>query len=216
MSRKDKTGTSGNRLFQPLAILVAIAIVAVTAVWLISVMGDRKEEVATATSSTKALIGGPFTLVDHTGKTITEKDFAGSYMLVYFGYTFCPDVCPTELQAMSTALDMIPSETLAKINPLFVTVDPERDTVDVMRQYVALFHENLTGLTGSVEQIDAVKKTFRVYAEKTESTAASDYLVDHTSIIYLMDSKGEYLSHFSYGTTPEEMAAKLVKLIPQD
>ena len=215
MAKRQSTDPSTGKFSLPIGLLAAVAIAALTAVWLITVMAENPSS-ETARESTRALIGGPFELVDHNGETVTEKDFAGKYMLIYFGYTFCPDVCPTELQAMSTALDQIPAERLAKIAPLFITVDPERDTVSVMKQYVTLFHENLVGLTGSAAQIDAVKKTYRVYAEKTDSSAATDYLVDHTSIIYLMDARGDYLSHFSYGTTPEEMAEKLNRLIPAD
>ncbi|MFC7048123.1 SCO family protein [Emcibacter nanhaiensis] len=216
MAKRHPNDPSTGKFPLPLGLLIAVAIAVLTAVWLISVIGSSPSSEGTARENAKALIGGPFELVSQDGETVTEKDFAGKYMLIYFGYTFCPDVCPTELQAMSTALDQIPAKRLAKIAPLFITVDPERDTVAVMKQYVALFHDKLIGLTGTVEQINTIKKTYRVYAEKTESTAATDYLVDHTSIIYLMDPRGDYLSHFSYGTTPEEMAEKLNRLIPVD
>ncbi|WP_321395442.1 SCO family protein [Emcibacter sp.] len=213
MVKRQTPGSPERKFSLPLGLIAAIVLATVTAIWLISVMAGRPPA-NTAQENARALIGGPFTLIAEDNRTVTEKDFAGKYMLIYFGYTFCPDVCPTELQTMSTALDMIPQDKLDKIAPLFVTVDPERDTAPVMKQYVALFHDRLIGLTGTIEQINDMKKTYRVFAEKTEDTGASDYLVDHTSIIYLMDGNGEYLSHFSYGTTPEEMAEKLTRLIP--
>jgi protein SCO1/2 len=155
-------------------------------------------------------IGGPFTLTDHTGKRVTEKDFRGRYMLVYFGYTFCPDVCPLGLQTIAQALDELPPELQDRVVPLFVTVDPARDTVEVVRDYVGLFHPKLVGLTGSEAEIADMLKTYRVYARKADATAGdAGYLVDHSTFTYLMDTEGQYLTHFGHGTTPEEMAQRL-------
>jgi len=163
----------------------------------------------TAQENNRALIGGPFTLVDHTGKTVQETDYAGKYMLVYFGYTFCPDVCPTDLQAIADSLDMLPEEVTKKITPLFISIDPERDTVDIMKQYIGLFHPQLIGLTGSVEQVNLAKKSYRVWASKEENDGSSDYLVNHTSYIYLMDPDGLYVTHYRHGVLPNDMAASL-------
>jgi protein SCO1/2 len=161
----------------------------------------------------EALVGGPFTLTDHTGKRVTDNDFRGRYMLVYFGYTWCPDVCPTELQVISAALDRLGDEA-RRIRPIFVTVDPERDTVAQMADYVANFHASLVGLTGSPEEIAGVAKAYRVYYAKAKSEGSeTDYTVDHGSLIYLMDPQGKFVTHFTYGTDPEKLAQGLAKAI---
>ncbi len=160
----------------------------------------------------KALVGGPFTLTDQNGQTVSEKTYAGRHTLVYFGYTYCPDVCPLGLQVIGEALDTYQEKggDVSKVVPLFITVDPERDTVEVMNGYVSNFHPSLQGLTGSVEQITAVAKAYRVYYAKVKDEESSaDYLMDHTAITYLMGPEGEYVGHFGHSVTPEKMAAKL-------
>ncbi len=177
---------------------------------------SAKNTPQTAQQNARALIGGPFSLIDHHGRTVTNDDFRGKYMLIYFGYTYCPDVCPTELQIMSDALDRLPEDILNQITPIFITVDPDRDTVEVMAQYAPAFHENMIGLTGSAEQIKAVKKAYRVYGVKDRQEEGADpdaYLVSHTSYIYLMDRSGEYTTHFKSRTDPEVMAKRLVEII---
>ena len=156
-----------------------------------------------------AQIGGPFELVDQDGATRTDADFRGKYMLVYFGYTFCPDVCPTALQVMSQAMDRLDPALQAAIVPIFVTVDPERDTVAQMKSYVGNFHPRMVGLTGSLEQVTDAARRYRVYFAKAKSDSASDYLVDHSSIVFVMDPDGKYLTHFTHEATPEKMAEKL-------
>ena len=159
----------------------------------------------------KPLIGGPFSLIDHNGKRVTEKDFEGHFMLVFFGYTYCPDVCPAELQVMTAALEQLGSKA-DKVTPVFVTIDPKRDTVEQMASYVSNFHERLVGLTGSFEEIRAAAKAFRVYyAKAKDDSSSADYLMDHSSIVYLMGPKGEYAAHFSYGTSPDKMAKGIAK-----
>jgi cytochrome oxidase Cu insertion factor (SCO1/SenC/PrrC family) len=164
---------------------------------------------STASGSGTALVGGPFTLTDQTGKRVTEKDYLGHYTLVFFGYTFCPDVCPTELQVMSAALDKMGAKADA-IQPLFITIDPERDTVDVMKQYVANFYPRLVGLTGSPQEIAAAAKAYRVYYAKVPGkSGANDYLMDHSSIVYMMDKQGMFLKHFTYTTDADALAEAL-------
>lgn len=163
--------------------------------------------------SGKALIGGPFTLTDHRGRRVTEQDFMGKVTLVYFGYTYCPDVCPAELQVMSAALDELGAKK-KKVNALFITIDPERDTVEQMNSYVSNFHEQLIGLTGSTQEIRAVANAYKVYYNKvTDDPSSTDYVMDHSSIVYLMSPKGEYLTHFSYGTGVEKMAKGIAKYL---
>lgn len=160
----------------------------------------------------QAQVGGPFELVDGDGRTVTDEDFRGEYMLVYFGYTYCPDVCPTELQNMTRAMDLL-GDAAEEVRPVFITVDPERDTPEVVGSYVENFHPRMVGLTGSPEQIDKAAKEYRVYYKKSESGSASEYLMDHTSIVYLMGPDGDFLRHFGYGTSPEDMAEGVRKYL---
>lgn len=159
-------------------------------------------------------IGGPFALVDHTGAEFTEADLAGRPSLIYFGYTFCPDVCPLSLQVMQRAIDLLPEDQRADVRPVFVTVDPQRDTVERMAEYVATpgFPPGLVGLTGSPEQIEAAKSEFRIYSAKGEE-AGEFYLVDHTSLIYLFDENGEFVSAFGHTETPEAIAQAVDRLL---
>lgn len=169
--------------------------------------------ISTANQTGTVLIGGPFALTNHEGMRVTDEDFRGKYMLVSFGYTFCPDICPAELQLMANTMDEL-GEKSEKIVPIFVTVDPARDTVEKMRDYVTNFHTKLVGLTGSEEDIKAAAKAYRVYYVKADDAATNpNYLVDHSTFIYLMSPTGQYLSHFPYGITSEEMAAKISALI---
>ena len=162
-----------------------------------------------ATVVGEASIGGPFTLIDGAGDTVTEADFAGRPMLVYFGFTFCPDICPTELLNIADAIDLLPKDVAKKFQPIFITVDPERDTPDVVRDYAQNFHERMIGLTGAAEQVRAAAKAYRVYYAKEEPAGGGPYMMAHSSYIYLMDGAGRYVRHFRMGTTPEEIAAAL-------
>lgn len=151
-------------------------------------------------------IGGTFTLVNHLGETVTDADFRGRFLLVFFGYTYCPDVCPTTLTAISDALDLLGAEG-DKLTPVFITVDPVRDTPEYLAEYLAYFHPQMVGLGGTPEQIAAVSEAYRVYYAKAGKEGNEDYIMDHTAVIYLMDPAGNYLAHFANETTPEDMAA---------
>ena len=155
-------------------------------------------------------VGGPFTLVDHDGRTRTDADFRGRAMLVYFGFTYCPDVCPTALTTVSQALELLGADA-DKVAPIFITVDPERDTPEQLKEYVRHFHPRMTGLTGTKEQIAAAAKSYRVYFAKARQQGApeDEYTMDHTSIAYLMGPDGKFVAHFSHGTEPEAMAARI-------
>lgn len=163
------------------------------------------------TTTGEALIGGPFSLVAaQDGRRVTEQDLRGRHALVYFGYTFCPDVCPTGLDTVTRALELLPPAQAERVQPVFVTIDPARDTPEVMQQYAASFHPRLLALTGSEAEVQGVLKAYRVYARKAEAaTAGGGYLVDHSSFTYLMGPDGRYVTHFSHGTTPEDMAKRL-------
>ena len=160
-------------------------------------------------TSGKALIGGPFTLVDQTGKTVTDQDFRGRYMLVFFGFTHCPDICPAELQVMSAALDALGPKADSVV-PIFITLDPERDTQAAMGAYVKNFGPRFVGLTGSSEQIAAAAKAYRVaYSKFQQDKTSSDYSIDHSALVYLMGKDGEYITHFAYGTPASQMTETL-------
>jgi len=152
-------------------------------------------------------IGGDFTLTDQNGKVRHAADFQGKLMLVYFGYTYCPDACPTALQDISQAIDQL-GEKGDGVTPIFITVDPDRDTPKQMKLYAENFHPRLVALTGSKEEIAAAARAYRVYyqKEKPSKPGADDYLMDHTGYIYLMGRDGRYISHFAPGVTPAEMA----------
>ena len=149
-------------------------------------------------------VGGPFELIDHSGRTRTEQDFRGRLMLVYFGFTYCPDVCPTDLQAIGLAMDKLGADS-ANVQPLFVTVDPERDTPAHLAEYVKLFHPRLIGLSGSAEAIRKAADAYKVYYARVDLNRDAGYTVDHTAFIYLMDRDGNYLGFFPPGTSADRM-----------
>jgi protein SCO1/2 len=158
-------------------------------------------------------IGGPFALEDGSGKPVTDRDFRGKYVLVYFGYTFCPDVCPTTLSAVAEAMDKLGPDA-AKVRPLFITVDPRRDTPAVVKKYAAAFGPEITGLTGTPEEIARVAKEYRVYfAEHRTGPGPGDYSMDHSSVLYLMDPTGAFLAPVRADETGDEIAANLKKLM---
>tara|TARA_R110002110_G_scaffold85816_6_gene223987 strand:+ start:25950 stop:26672 length:723 start_codon:yes stop_codon:yes gene_type:complete len=168
-------------------------------------------------------IGGPFTLVNHEGRTVTDEDFAGKYLLVFFGFTNCPDVCPTTLNDIAVALDMLGADAKT-VWPLFISIDPERDTPDLMAEYVAAFDPRIIGLTGSAEQIATVAEAYRIFYEKTSVDAyfesdptqrdtsepkGDEYFVSHQGQTYLMSPDNDYLTHFNFGASADEMASTI-------
>jgi len=157
-------------------------------------------------------IGGPFRLRTADGREVSDTDFRGRWMLVYFGYTRCPDACPTALQDMANALDTLSAEEKRKVALLFITIDPERDTPAVMQDYVTAFNAPITGLSGTPEQIAAVAKEYRVYYAKHPKDGG-DYDMDHSSVIYVMDPRGRFVANFTHETAPDDIAAKLRTLM---
>ena len=154
-------------------------------------------------------IGGPFTLTDHNGKTITDRDLKGKPFLVFFGFTHCPDVCPTSLFEMSELMQALGKDA-DKTNAVFITVDPERDTPAVLKDYLSSFDPHVIGATGDRQQIEAAEKAYRVYAKKVPGDNG-DYSMDHTALIYLMDKQGRFVAPFSLKRSPQEAAAELRK-----
>ncbi len=163
----------------------------------------------------KVTTGGRFILRNHEGKIVTDQDFRGKFLLIYFGYTFCPDICPTSLLVITEALEALDKTQQEKVQPLFITVDPERDTAEVLANYVKLFHPRLIGLTGSKATIASVTRKYRVkFAKVEEGTPSRDsYLMDHTAAIFLMGPDGSYLTRFGHGTKPDAIASKLRQII---
>lgn len=157
----------------------------------------------------QAAIGGPFTLVNQNGEPVTEAMLEGKPSLIYFGYTFCPDFCPAELANMARAADLLAARGV-DINLVFITIDPERDTVAELKTYVANFHEDFIGLTGAPEQIAAAAKAYKVIYRKAESPDFSDYLMDHTTFVYAMGPAGTYHAFFRAMEDPEKIADTLL------
>lgn len=159
-------------------------------------------------TSGKALIGGPFSLLDHDGKAVSERDFAGRPMLIMFGFTHCPDICPSGLQLMAAALDKL-GDQARNLTPVFITLDPERDTPAKLKEYVTSFHPAIRGLTGSVAEVAAVAKAYRVYFKKVPLQSGDGYTIDHSSFFYIMDRKGEFFAHVPHGANPDALSLRL-------
>ena len=171
--------------------------------------GNVAREPGQVIEGTGSSIGGPFALIDQYGRSRTDKDFRGRYMLVYFGYTNCPDVCPTTLSVMADAMDKL--EGAAKeVVPVFITVDPARDTVPVMKQYITAFGPEFVGLTGSAAAIQTAVKEYRVY-EKQEKLVNGSYAVDHSNSIYLMGPDGKFIASYDETLGPDALAAAIMK-----
>ncbi len=159
-------------------------------------------------------VGGPFAMVDQDGRAVTERTYAGRWRLMYFGYTFCPDVCPVDVQKLAQGMKAFAATDparAAKVVPVFVTVDPNRDTPSVVRTFVRAFSPDMVGLTGTAAQATAMRKAFRVYAAKAGT--GRDYLVDHTAVIYLMDPDNRPVSFLDHGATPAQIAAELATYV---
>ncbi len=202
---------------------ILIAVIAVVAAGLLSfalvkgarlLTGTEPDRTGAIIATSEANLGGPFTLTDSDGKTVTNADFRGRFILIYFGYGFCPDVCPTELQAMGRALDALGPKA-ARITPVFITVDPIRDTPASLKPFVRAFHPRMIGLTGTSEQTAAIAKAFRVYYRlgQPSKPGAKDYLVDHTSFFYLIGPDGDFRAVLRGGVGAEVLAKSLGQLV---
>lgn len=163
-----------------------------------------------------ASIGGPFTLTDQNGARVSDTQFAGSYRLIYFGYTMCPDVCPVDVQRLAQGLKLLERQdpvAAAKVQPIFITVDPARDTPAVLKSFVAAFHPRLIGLTGSEAEIAAVAKRFGIYYRKAETSGMAGYLVDHGRQAILFGPQGEPIALIPQDGSAEAIAAELGKWV---
>jgi protein SCO1/2 len=195
-----------NRLSRPLIIVAAfaasLAIGLGATFWLLG--GPRAVTAASA-------IGGPFQLVDQTGRAVSDKDLQGKPTIIFFGFTHCPDVCPTALFEMSEILRAMGPDA-NRVNAFFVSVDPDRDTPEIMKSYLGSFDPNLKGLSGSPEAVAEIVSGYRVYAKKVP-LKDGDYTMDHTALIYLMDKNGKFVAPFNIKRRPEEAAADLKKYL---
>lgn len=214
MADKEKNGGGLRQVRQVALLLSILVLVGVVGVLAWRLTGGGNARVGQQTTSGEPAIGGPFTLTDHDGRRVTAADFRGRYMLVFFGYTFCPDVCPTTLTEISTAMDLL-GEQAERVQPLFVSVDPARDTVAALKDYMSNFDPRILGLTGSAEEVKQAAKAYRVYYSKVvpKDGDPEDYLMDHSSVIYLMGPDGKFVTHFSYQTPGEKIAARLKKIL---
>ena len=191
-----------DQLRRPLVIIAAFAVsLAVGLLLMTWLMGDLRKVAA------PAAIGGPFQLTDQSGQVVTEKNLKGRPTLIFFGFTHCPDVCPTALFEISEVLRAMGKDA-DKVNAFFVSVDPERDTQAAMKDYLSSFDPHLKGLTGNAEQVAKVLTAYRVYAKKVP-LKDGDYTMDHTALVYLMDRDGNFVAPFNMKRKPEEAAAEL-------
>lgn len=167
---------------------------------------------ATPTTAGIEGLGGTWSLIDHDGQIVSDRDVTGSYRLMFFGFTYCPDICPTELKRLSMVLEGLGSDA-EKIKPLFVSIDPERDTPEVLKEYLSRFDSRITGLTGTVDQIKHMEKIFKVYSAKAEDPAYSDYMVNHSALVYLISPDDKVLHLFHSKDTPEQMISHIKELL---
>lgn len=191
-------------------ILAAVAVGAVLSIlfisWQVKINEVRRSDLEkTALNPIAPSLGGSFTLVNQDGKIVTERDFLGKYRLVYFGYTFCPDMCPTGLQSLARTLDLL-KEDSSRVRTLFITIDPARDTPAKLKEYVSSFNPTIVALTGNAQQIAEIAKAYQVYYSKQETAEnEGEYVMDHSSLIYLMDPAGKLIA-----TYPEEVDPKVL------
>ena len=162
----------------------------------------------------QAAIGGSFDLIDHNGQKFTSTDLEGKWALIYFGFTHCPDICPDEMEKMVKATELIEANKSAdKIQPVFISVDPERDNVNIVREYIREFSPKLIGLTGTKEQIETATKAYRIYYSAGPKDNFKDYIVDHTIITYLIDPEGQLVDYFGQTKTAEDIANTVISIM---
>ena len=191
-------------------VLWGIVAVAATVVLVFNAWYDAAERLAYESAQDRSTAFYPsFSLTDHQGNSVTEQSFRGQWLLVFFGFTFCPDICPTTLSEMAQVMDRLGSD-VGSVTPLFISIDPERDNVEAMEPYVSAFHATIVGLTGTERQIAQAASAFEVYYEKQpQDSAPNGYTMAHTSAVYLVSPEGRFVRTYGYGTSPEEIFADL-------
>ncbi len=202
--------TKGMRVFLMVFVIIIVSLIAGVFMFSYRVTHDAVEQrtAAAVTTTGNAAIGGPFQLVDSNNQPVTDADFRGKLMLVYFGFTFCPDICPTDLLVISNVIEKL-GEDASKVAPIFISVDPERDTPEHLKTYMENFNPNITALTGAPEAIADVAKEYKVYYKRIDDGTTKDYLVDHTAIKYLMDKDGNFITHFPPNVEVDAIVAKI-------
>ncbi len=204
--------------FSSIATIVVIAIsLIVFALFMIKKIdkSTKAKVEQTQPSDSESLIGGDFSLESTKDINFTQRDLKGKISLLYFGFGHCPDVCPTTMQVITVALENIPQIFQDKVQTLFVTLDPERDTIESLKGFVAKFHPSTIGLRGDKEQLKQITENYKIYfsKEKSKTNDKNDYLVDHSSVIYLLDKEGKYVNHFTYKNGSEEITTAVLKII---
>jgi len=208
VAQRPRPSRPRSHLVLAAALLAGFAILGTGAFVALELHGNPRGAAGTLLGSA---IGGPFKLVDQNGRMVTNTDLEGKWLLVYFGYTHCPDACPTALNNIALALDDLGIEK-KEVRPVFITIDPERDTSQALKDYVAAFGAPILALTGNDAAIAQAANEYRVYYAK-HPEAGGDYSMDHTSIIYVMDPKGRFTASFTGEDPPAEIAARLKKLL---
>lgn len=202
-----KSGMDRRTILLPFLAIAAVVLAGV--LWHLGDIAAHRNVESVATGE-PVNIGGPFRLTDQNGATRTDQDYRGKYMLVFFGYTYCPDVCPTTLAVMKSALDMMGSRA-DRVVPLFITVDPKRDTPEKLKSYLSSFGPRFIGLTGDDRAIAQVAKEYKVYYQVHPAQNGGDYTVDHSGVVYLMDGSGAFVANYSLDNSPDMMAQDLLK-----
>lgn len=209
LSPEDKKLAELRALQITLAVLLGLLLAGGLAIWQIAKdegrVGELRQQAVEANLDQnvppRSNIGGPFQLTNQDGAAVTDANYKGKYLLIYFGYTYCPDVCPTGLQSMAHALDQLGAD-VSKVQPLYITIDPARDTPAKIKEYISSFHPQIVGLTGTQQQISTLAKAYQVYFAKSEQVDDKDYLMDHSSLIYLMDPNGKLVKTFPQEVDP--------------
>jgi protein SCO1/2 len=207
--RPGKSAPGGSSRFVLVAAVLAALVILGAGVFLALALRDNPRGAAGTVLA--SAIGGPFRLTDQNGKTVTDADLKGKWSLVYFGYTHCPDACPTALNDISIALEDLGAQRDA-VRPVFITVDPERDTPEALKAYVTSFDAPILALTGTPDEVAQAAKGYRVYYAK-HPEAGGEYSMDHSSVIYVMDPQGRFTASFTHESTPEQIAERLKKLL---
>ena len=194
-------------------LLAAVAsAIALAAFWYLE-RGDEGIRSGAVVEGSGGDLGGPFSLIDQNGQRREEAEFRGRYLLVYFGYTYCPDACPTALAVMTQALAQLDPAQAEKIQPIFISVDPARDTQENLKAYIEHFDPRFLALTGTDEELSQAAQSYRVYYRRVEPEGSSDYLVDHTPYIFLMGLDGKYLTHFAFQVSTDELVKALQQFV---
>lgn len=206
--------TSKSPMAQRRIVLVLIAAIAGALVGygLFLAVGPAGPQSGTIGATGVAQVGGPFELIDHDGQPVTDEDFKSKHMLVYFGYTTCPDVCVIDMLKLTDTLKRM-GDKADRLQPVFISIDPERDTPAALKEFMSRFPLSIKGLTGSLEQVDQAAKAYKVYYAKTPADEDGMYYMDHSNYFYLMDENGGFVTFFASDRTPESIAEELLKAV---